>query len=213
MEQNAKNLIAKIPKEVSHVTSKLEKAGFEAYLVGGCVRDLVMGREPKDWDVTTNANPEQIMGLFDKTVYENTFGTVAVIQEDVSQETLRQIEVTPYRLETQYSDFRHPDEVKFSDKLEDDLKRRDFTINAMALNLSGNSGITDIYGGLKDIKDSTIRTVGNPDDRFSEDALRMFRAIRFAVQLNFSISHETGESILKNSVLIKKIFAAEWLER
>jgi len=205
VEQNAKNLIAKIPKEVSHVTSKLEKAGFEAYLVGGCVRDLVMGREPKDWDVTTNANPEQIMGLFDKTVYENTFGTVAVIQEDVSQETLRQIEVTPYRLETQYSDFRHPDEVKFSDKLEDDLKRRDFTINAMALNLSGNSGITDIYGGLKDIKDSTIRTVGNPDDRFSEDALRMFRAIRFAVQLNFSISHETGESILKNSVLIKKI--------
>ena len=225
VEQNAKNLIAKIPKEVSHVTSKLEKAGFEAYLVGGCVRDLVMGREPKDWDVTTNANPEQIMGLFDKTVYENTFGTVAVIQEDVSQETLRQIEVTPYRLETQYSDFRHPDEVKFSDKLEDDLKRRDFTINAMALNLSGNSGITDIYGaaegilnqkghkghlidlyeGLKDIRDKTIRTVGNPDDRFSEDALRMFRAIRFAVQLNFSISHETGESILKNSVLIKKI--------
>ena len=127
-----KNLISKIPKEVSHVTNTLEDAGFEAYLVGGCVRDLLMDREPKDWDITTNANPEQIMSLFEKTVYENTFGTVAVIQKNVSQETLRQIEVTPYRIEAKYSDFRHPDEVKFSDKLEDDLKRRDFTINAMA---------------------------------------------------------------------------------
>ena len=197
-----KNLISKIPKEVSHVTNTLEDAGFEAYLVGGCVRDLLMDREPKDWDITTNANPEQIMSLFEKTVYENTFGTVAVIQKNVSQETLRQIEVTPYRIEAKYSDFRHPDEVKFSDKLEDDLKRRDFTINAMAFR---NGSVTDIFGGLTDIQEKILRTVGEPDGRFTEDSLRMLRAVRFSLQLNFSISHETSESILKNSNLIKEI--------
>ncbi|MFA6520132.1 MAG: HD domain-containing protein [Candidatus Paceibacterota bacterium] len=206
-----KNLIEKIPKEVSHVTSILEGAGFEAYLVGGCVRDLLIGREPKDWDVTTNAKPEQIIDLFEKTVYENTFGTVMVfvpcetLENDVSQETFKQIEVTPYRLEAKYSDFRHPDEVKFSDKLEDDLKRRDFTVNALALNSKGH--LVDIFEGIKDIKDKTIRAVGDPDDRFSEDALRMLRAIRFACQLDFSVSYETTESILKNAELIKKISA------
>ncbi len=217
------DLIEKIPKEVSHVTNTLEKAGFEAYLVGGCVRDLVMGRAPKDWDITTNAKPEDIMGLFEKTVYENTFGTVMVFvpcetssrvlmdgtrhdfaKSDVSRETF-QIEVTPYRIEAKYSDFRHPDEVIFSDKLEDDLKRRDFTVNALALRLSDRNSIKDIYGGLKDIQEKTIRAVGQPDDRFQEDTLRMLRAVRFAMQLNFSISHETTESILKNSILIKNI--------
>ncbi|PIR68485.1 hypothetical protein COU49_00375 [Candidatus Nomurabacteria bacterium CG10_big_fil_rev_8_21_14_0_10_35_16] len=221
-----KNLIKKIPKEVSHVTDTLESAGFEAYLVGGCVRDLIMseilskaegGRDPNDWDVTTNAKPDQIIGLFEKTVYENEFGTVAVIQEDVSQETLKVIEVTPYRIEAKYSDFRHPDEVKFSEKLEDDLKRRDFTINALAYGpadakaLAGKhkghdkGHIIDFYDGIKDIENKTIRAVGNPDDRFSEDALRMLRAVRFAVQLDFSLAHETMESILKNADLIKKI--------
>src|SRR3990167_9495166 len=135
----------------------------------------------------------------------NKFGTVAVIHETVSQETLRQIEVTPYRIEAKYSDFRHPDEVKFSDKLEDDLKRRDFTMNALALDSKGQ--IYDLYEGLKDIETKTIRTVGEPQDRFSEDALRMLRAVRFSVRLSFSISHETTESILKNSDLIKKISA------
>jgi tRNA nucleotidyltransferase (CCA-adding enzyme) len=198
-----KNLIQKVPKEVSYVTEGLQKAGFEVYLVGGCVRDLLMEREPKDWDITTNAKPEEVISLFEKTVYENKFGTVAVIQEDVSQETFRQIEVTPYRIEAKYSDFRHPDEVKFSDKLEDDLKRRDFTINALALDSKGQ--IVDLYDGIKDIKDKTLRTVGGPDERFREDALRMLRAVRFAVQLNFSISHETQESIEKNANLIKEI--------
>jgi poly(A) polymerase/tRNA nucleotidyltransferase (CCA-adding enzyme) len=203
-----KKLISKIPKEVSFVTDTLEKAGFEAYLVGGCVRDLIMDREPKDWDITTNAKPDQIMGLFEKTVYENDFGTVMVIQEDVSQETLRQIEVTPYRIEAKYSDFRHPDEVLFSDKLEDDLKRRDFTVNAMAFrNISDEPSITDIFGGLKDIKDKILKAVGKPDDRFQEDALRMLRAVRIALQLGFSVSHESSESISKNSELIKKISA------
>jgi tRNA nucleotidyltransferase (CCA-adding enzyme) len=201
-----KNLISKIPKEVSYVTDMLEEAGFEAYLVGGCVRDLLMDREPKDWDVTTNAKPEEIIKLFPKTVYENEFGTVMVIQEEVSRETLRQIEVTPYRIETKYSDFRHPDEVKFSDKLEDDLKRRDFTINAMAFrNEKNNFGITDMFDGLKDIKDKILKAVGKPDDRFKEDALRMLRAVRIALQLGFSVSYESSESILKNADLIKKI--------
>ena len=200
-----KNLITKIPKEVLHATDKLEKAGFEAYLVGGCVRDLVMSLEPKDWDITTNAKPDQIIGLFEKTVYENTFGTVIVIQEDVSQETLRQIEVTPYRIEAKYSDFRHPDEVKFSDKLEDDLKRRDFTVNAMALSPKGH--LVDLFEGLKDIKDKMLKAVGKADDRFTEDALRMLRAVRFACQIHFSVSYETTESILKNAELIKKISA------
>lgn len=201
----SKNLIEKIPPEVSQVTNALEKAGFEAYLVGGCVRDLLMDRGPKDWDITTNAKPEEIIGLFEKTVYENTFGTVFVIQEDVIHETLRQIEVTPYRIEAKYSDFRHPDEVKFSTKLEDDLKRRDFTVNALALDSKGH--LVDLFEGVKDIQNKTLRTVGKPDECFGEDALRMLRAIRFALQLNFSMSQECAESILKNSDLIKKISA------
>ncbi len=177
--------------------------------MGGCVRDLLLGREPKDWDVATSAKPEEIVSLFGKTVYENTFGTVAVLvsreteKSEVSQETdYFTVEVTPFRTEAKYSDFRHPDEVKFSDKIEEDLQRRDFTINSMAY---GKNALMDIYGGIKDIKDMTIRAVGDPDERFTEDALRMLRAVRFAVQLNFSISHETGESILKNADLIKKI--------
>ena len=211
--KNMVNINVKIPKEVSHVTETLEKAGFEAYLVGGCVRDLVIGLEPKDWDVTTNAKPEQIIGLFEKTVYENQFGTVAVIQENVSHETLKVIEVTPYRIEAKYSDFRHPDSGKFSDKIEDDLKRRDFTVNALALGGKGPAAakalagkhVLDLFGGLKDIKDKTLRTVGKPDDRFNEDALRMLRAVRLSLQLDFSIAEESAASIIKNANLIEKI--------
>jgi len=236
VQENYKSLKSKIPQEVSHVTEILEKAGFEAYLVGGCVRDLLMDKDPKDWDVTTNARPEQIISLFEKTVYENTFGTVgvcvpiiALAKEGVIRETFIEnvshvtkpgleasshklesmiIEVTPYRIEAKYSDFRHPDEVKFSDKLEDDLKRRDFTVNAMSLrNTEDDFSITDMFGGLKDIKDKTLRAVGNPDDRFKEDALRILRAVRFSVQLDFFVSYETSESILINADLIKKISA------
>ena len=213
LEPNLKNLIEKIPQEVSYVTTTLEKAGFEAYLVGGCVRDLLMTRLPKDWDVATNAKPEQIISLFEKTVYENEFGTVGVCvpcetKSEVTQETIQYmiIEVTPYRIEAKYSDLRHPDEVKFADKLEDDLKRRDFTINAMALSIKDNiPSLKDIFEGIKDISNKVIRNVGVPEERFNEDALRMLRAVRFACQLNFSVSHETTESIIKNSDLIKKI--------
>jgi poly(A) polymerase/tRNA nucleotidyltransferase (CCA-adding enzyme) len=213
----------KIPDYVTHVTQTLEKAGFEAFLVGGCVRDLVMSqilsgsegnREPKDWDIATNAKPEEIIPLFEKTIYENNFGTVGVVFKDVSPETPNLepitpnpkpiiVEVTPYRTEAKYSDFRHPDEVKFSDNIEDDLKRRDFTINAMAMDTHDN--IKDMFGGLKDIKDKVIRAVGNPVDRFHEDALRMLRAIRFSTQLNFAVSYETIQAIIKDSELIKNI--------
>ncbi len=206
---NLENLIdtSKIPPEVTRVTQTLEKAGFEAFLVGGCVRDLILGREPKDWDVTTNANPEQIQGLFEKTVYENKFGTVMIVTEgDVSHETARIIEVTPHRTEAKYTDFRHPDEVKFSDKLEDDLKRRDFTVNAMAYSVS-KGHLEDLFDGLKDIKDKSIRTVGDAGERFSEDALRILRAVRFSCELGFIISHETMEAIVDNSKLLAHISA------
>ena len=172
-----------IPQEVVNVVETLEKAGFQAFLVGGCARDLILGRKPKDWDITTSAKPDQIQSLFPKTVYENIYGTVVVIDELCEDLSLRNIEVTPYRLESDYSDRRHPDSVKFSDKIEDDLKRRDFTINAIALSLSKGAikDITDLYGGFQDIKDKTIKTVGNSSDRFNEDALRMMRAIRLSV--------------------------------
>jgi len=199
-----------IPSYVTHVTTTLEKAGFEVFLVGGCVRDLIMGRVPKDWDLTTNATPDQIIPLFEKTVYENTYGTVGVCvphetPQDVIHETSYNIiEVTPYRIEAKYSDFRHPEEVKFSNNIEDDLKRRDFTINALAYNVS-KGHIIDLYKGQDDIKDKVVRAVGKPADRFTEDALRMLRAVRFATQLNFAIDYDTMQAISENSHLLEKI--------
>ena len=125
-----------IPQEVSQVTQTLQKAGFEAYLVGGCVRDIISGKKPKDWDVTTNAKPDQITSLFPKTFYENDYGTVGVVNENTDDETLKIVEVTPYRIEGIYSDKRRPDQVTFTEKIEDDLKRRDFTVNAIAYDIS-----------------------------------------------------------------------------
>jgi len=185
----------------------IEKGGFQAYLVGGCVRDIFLGRTPKDWDVTTNATPEQIQALFTKTVYENTFGTVAVINEESTEPSLKSIEVTPYRLESGYSDRRHPDSVQFSDKIEDDLKRRDFTINAMAISLSDGAikDVIDLYGGLNDLKDKVIRTVGSPVDRFSEDALRIIRAIRLSVELGFTCNPDTYTAIHSHNSLIRDV--------
>ncbi|MEN9582912.1 MAG: hypothetical protein RL641_866 [Candidatus Parcubacteria bacterium] len=192
--------IGSIPDYVVHVTETLENNGFEAFLVGGCVRDLILGRLPKDWDVTTNARPEEVQGLFEKTVYENRFGTVAICipkeEAGVGENTDKYniVEVTTYRKEAGYSDNRHPDTVEFAKTIEDDLERRDFTMNALAFNIS-KGHLKDIYGGLKDIKDKVVRTVGNPGKRFSEDALRVLRAIRFASQLGFAVSYETLEAI------------------
>jgi len=192
-----------IPSVIRETLETLENKGYLAYLVGGCVRDLLLHVEPKDWDLTTNATPEEIAELFPKTVYENNFGTVTVINEGIEDIKLRNIEITPFRLEAKYSDKRHPDEVKFSQKLEDDLSRRDFTVNALAYNLKGQ--LEDLFGGIRDLKDKVIRTVGSPDERFTEDALRLLRAIRFASQLSFTIDIETEKSIEKNAELIKNI--------
>jgi putative nucleotidyltransferase with HDIG domain len=181
---------SKVPREVLRVTEMLEKAGFEAWIVGGCVRDLLLGRKPNDWDVTTNATPEQIQGLFENTYYTNEFGTVGVVNEDTEDETLKVVEVTPYRLEGKYSDARRPDSVVFSQKLEDDLKRRDFTINALAYNPSQGQ-LIDLYDGIKDMSSKTIRAVGEPGRRFEEDALRILRAVRIAAELDGSLEQKT----------------------
>lgn len=198
-----------IPAEVVVVAETLEKGGFEAYIVGGCVRDLLLGRVPKDWDLTTNAHPEQIVKLFPKTVYENTFGTVAVVNEETLDETLKIIEVTPYRIESTYSDRRHPDKVHFSTKIEDDLKRRDFTINAIAASLSKGSikDMIDLFHGFADLKNGIIRTVGTPSDRFGEDALRLMRAIRLSTQLGFTIEKDTFTALQSQKMLLQDVSA------
>jgi poly(A) polymerase/tRNA nucleotidyltransferase (CCA-adding enzyme) len=191
-----------IPKEVKNIIEQLKKAGFEAYIVGGCVRDFLLGIEPKDWDITTSAKPEKIQKIFPNSFYENNFLTVTVRTESKNQR-LAEIEITTYRSEAEYSDKRHPDQVKYAEKLEDDLSRRDFTVNAMALDLKKN--ITDLFGGQKDLKDKLIRTVGNPEERFGEDSLRMLRAVRFATVLNFKIEKNTAEAIRKNSIWLEVI--------
>ncbi len=183
-----------IPAPVKHVAETLQKAGFEAFLVGGCVRDLFLNKKPKDWDITTNARPEQITALFPHTFYENDFGTVGVVTENTEDETLATIEVTTYRLEAEYSNNRHPDMVRFSDTLQDDLKRRDFTFNALAYDTQTNT-IHDYYNGIADLRSQVVRTVGNPTERFGEDALRIMRAVRLAVELRFSIEPETEREI------------------
>lgn len=193
-----------IPEEVSRVTDALSKSGFEAHLIGGCVRDLFMGKKPNDWDVTTNATPEQIIPLFPKTFYENEFGTVAVVNEETQDESLKIIEVTPYRLEGGYSDHRRPDSVSFTRNIADDLKRRDFTINAIAYNpVSGE--IVDPFGGIADLANKVIKAVGNPDDRFREDGLRILRAVRFHVELGFILDKTTEKAILENKDILKEV--------
>ncbi len=232
-----------IPKETLNVIAKLQKSrlsasrqGFQAYLVGGCVRDLLMEREPKDWDIATDAKPEEIQKIFSESVYENQFGTVGVKTES-NNEKLKIIEITTFRIEGKYSDQRHPDEIKFAKTIEEDLGRRDFTINAMALQIQNvkipayakasvgrknqndfeqtsselyetnnlKFKIIDPFNGQEDIKNKIIRTVGNPDDRFNEDALRLIRGIRFSVELGFRIEEKTTKAIKNNADLIKII--------
>jgi len=200
-----------IPLEVIDIANKLKSAGYKAYLVGGCVRDLLIGRVPKDWDIATNAKPEEVQGLFSNSIYENSFGTVAV-KTNSPDETLNIIEITTFRLEGKYTDKRHPDEIKFAKTIEEDLSRRDFTINAIALDPSGLSLLDpkgresiDPYNGQKDIRAKLIRCVGNSNERFNEDALRLMRAVRFAMELNFNIEEDTKLSINKNAKLLSFI--------
>jgi poly(A) polymerase/tRNA nucleotidyltransferase (CCA-adding enzyme) len=191
-----------IPKEVKNIIADLNKAGFQAYIVGGCVRDLLLEKDPKDWDVTTNAKPEEIQKVFPESFYENKFLTVTA-RTGSKKENLAEVEITTYRFESDYSDKRHPDQVKYAQKLEDDLGRRDFTVNAFAMD--SKKKITDLFDGKKDLKNKIIRTVGNAEERFNEDALRMLRAVRFASTLGFKIEEKTFEAIKKNSIWLEAV--------
>lgn len=204
-----------IPSEVKNILTVLQKAGFEAYAVGGCVRDLLLGRLPKDWDICTNALPEQVQAIFPASFCENKFGTVSV-KTDSAKDNLKIVEITTYRVDAPYSDKRHPDEVSFTPNLKEDLARRDFTINALALGL--DKKIIDPFGGQEDLSAGIIRTVGEADKRFNEDALRLLRAVRFSVELkfveqvslssvkqSFTIEQKTQEAIKKNARWLKAI--------
>ena len=192
-----------LPKEALILCGGLQKAGFEAYLVGGCVRDLLLGREPKDWDITTNATPQEIQSLFDETFYENEYGTVGVVTGS-DDPRLKVVEVTPYRTEGKYSNARHPDEVTFTAHLSEDLKRRDFTINAIAYAPSSQQ-LVDEHEGEKDLRARRVRTVGEPAERFEEDALRMLRAVRIAAELDFAIDAATAQGIASQAPQLEKI--------
>lgn len=178
----------KMPEGARFIIDTLEDHGYEAYIVGGCVRDMLLDRSPEDWDITTSAKPEEVKSLFRRTVDTGIeHGTVTILIKDES------FEVTTYRMDGVYEDHRHPKEVIFTPSLEEDLKRRDFTINAMAYN--EKSGIVDLFGGREDLEKRIIRCVGDPNERFDEDALRMLRGIRFAGQLQFDIEKNTLDAI------------------
>ncbi len=187
-----------LPEEIQNLIHMIERKGFEAYVVGGPVRDMLMERKPHDWDIATNARPEQVMQLFEKTVPTGLrHGTITVFQNGWTAE------VTTYRTESAYLDHRAPQQVRFVQTIAEDLKRRDFTINAMAFH--PQRGIIDLFGGKEDIKRGLVRAVGNTKRRFEEDALRMLRAIRFACQLNFTITTDTLEAIKEKAPLLQYI--------
>lgn len=217
-----------LPSEVNSVIEKLNAAGFEAFAVGGCVRDLLMEREPKDWDVTTSATPKEIQKLFPKSFYTNNFGTVTVLTphprplpERERGATIAEVEVTTYRIDAGYNDQRHPDSVTFTKSLREDLARRDFTVNAIALRqaqgkaLEGieakdivtinSTTVIDPFGGLRDLNDRVIRAVGKPSERFSEDALRLMRAVRFSAQLGFTIEEHTLKAVTEYAPAIEAV--------
>jgi tRNA nucleotidyltransferase (CCA-adding enzyme) len=194
--------IMEIHPKVKEILEGLEQAGYEAYIVGGCVRDTLMGRTPTDWDITTNADPEEIQKIFPDNFYDNTFGTVTVKTRDIDP-TVWTVQVTPFRTEGKYSDKRHPDSISFAKTIEEDLSRRDFTVNAIAMN--SREEITDPYEGRKDIKAQVIRTVGEPTARFGEDALRIMRAARFATTLDFSIADSTLAAITAQASSLAEI--------
>lgn len=190
------------PQRVKTVLDRFSQAGFNAYVVGGSVRDLILGHEVKNWDFTTSATPEQIQELFPDTFYDNHFGTVGVKIKDANGQTEEVFDVTPFRKEGLYSDQRHPDQVTWARTIEEDLSRRDFTINALA---ATQDQLIDLFEGQKDLQTKTLRAVGNPDDRFTEDGLRLLRAIRLATQLAFQIEDQTWQGVKNNASLIANI--------
>ncbi len=189
-----------LPEKAKYIIDTITQAGYEAYIVGGCVRDAILGREPQDWDITTSARPEQVKELFRRTIDTGIqHGTVTVMLDKEG------FEVTTYRIDGKYEDSRHPKEVTFTPNLVEDLKRRDFTINAMAYN--EETGLIDIFGGIQDMQQKMIRCVGDARARFGEDALRMMRAIRFSAQLGYTIEEETKEAISELAPNLKNISA------
>lgn len=187
-----------LPKKVREILDVIEESGHEAYVVGGCVRDSILGRQPEDWDITTSAKPEEVKTLFRRTIDTGiAHGTVTVMMGDDG------FEVTTYRVDGKYEDGRHPSEVLFTPNLKEDLRRRDFTINAMAYN--EKNGLVDLYNGVYDLKYKNIRCVGNADERFDEDALRILRAVRFAAQLDFGIERETYAAICRHAENLRKV--------
>lgn len=192
------NIEIRIPDKAKDILNRLHEKGFEAYVVGGCVRDSLLGKCPEDWDITTSALPKDIKNIFKKTIDTGIkHGTVTVLMDD------EPFEVTTYRIDGEYEDCRRPKEVFFTSNLLEDLKRRDFTINAMAY--SPENGLVDPYNGRKNLKEGIITCVGVADERFREDALRMLRAVRFGAKLNFYIDESTKQSIIRNSCLIKNV--------
>ena len=195
-----KNIHIEIPEKAAMILSTLHQAGHEAYVVGGCVRDSILQRIPGDWDITTDADPMEIKRLFRRTVDTGIeHGTVTVM---LGKEGF---EVTTYRIDGEYADGRHPKDVTFTANLQEDLRRRDFTINAMAYNTK--EGLIDIFGGMQDIENGMIRCVGNPQERFGEDALRIMRAVRFSAQLNYQIETQTKKAIIVLSHTLSRISA------
>lgn len=189
-----------LPENVKKIISILSRQGYEAYAVGGCVRDTLLGRNPQDWDITTSARPEEIKAIFPRTIDTGILhGTVTVMLGHAGYE------VTTYRIDGEYEDNRHPKEVTFTGNLTEDLKRRDFTINAMAYN--DEHGLVDVFGGAGDLARGVIRCVGDPSERFSEDALRMLRAVRFAGQLGFLIDGRTAEAVTELAPSIGSVSA------
>lgn len=189
-----------VPEKVKNIIATIETAGYEAYAVGGCVRDSILGRTPDDWDITTSAKPQKIKELFRRTIDTGIkHGTVTVMIDKEG------FEVTTYRIDGEYEDSRHPKNITFTSNLTEDLKRRDFTINAMAYNDS--HGLIDIFGGIKDINKKIIRCVGNPEERFTEDALRMMRAVRFSAQLGYTIEPGTAAAIKDMADSLRNISA------
>lgn len=195
-------MILNLPEPVNQIIKRFEEAGLEIYIVGGAVRDLIMGKDIYDWDLTTNATPEEMLKLFKNAFYDNKYGTVGI-----PLETGRPYEITTFRTEHGYSDTRRPDNVSWGKTLEEDIKRRDFTINAMALKRKSDNEfeVIDILDGQKDLKNKLIRAVGDANERFSEDALRMMRAVRIATELDFKIEEKTLEAIKGSASLIQRI--------
>lgn len=188
MVQMESDMVINLPEKVKYIIDRITSAGYEAYAVGGCIRDSVLGREPNDWDITTSARPEQVKALFSRTVDTGiAHGTVTVMLDREGYE------VTTYRIDGEYEDHRHPKEVVFTSRLVEDLQRRDFTINAMAYNET--AGLVDAFDGMGDIRRGMIRCVGCARERFTEDALRILRALRFSAQLGYAIDEETGQAI------------------